>query len=132
MRFALAHARSPPMPPSAPAMIDSYGGGGFRVGETRFEGSILIVKGEVRPWPVRTLAELRPLDLADVAALGSLEVEVLLLGTGASMALAPRPVRDWMATAGVGLDVMSTPEACRMYNYLAGEGRRVAVALLAV
>ncbi len=120
-----------PVPPSPP-VIDSYGAGGFRIGEARHQGSILIVKGEVRPWAVRHLADLQPQDLATVAALGSLEVEVLLLGTGAAMALAPRPVRDWMATAGVGLDVMSTPEACRLYNYLAGEGRRVAAALLAV
>jgi uncharacterized protein len=118
--------------PAPPPIIDAYGGGGFRVGAERFEGSILIVKGEVRPWPVRALGDLRPQDLADVAQLGALEIEVLLLGTGAAMALAPRPVRDWMNTAGVGLDVMSTPEACRMYNYLAGEGRRVAAALLAV
>ena len=98
----------------------------------RHQGSILIVRGEVRPWPITRLVELTPQHLADVAQLGALAVEVLLLGTGASMALAPRPVRDWMHTAGVGLDVMSTPEACRMYNYLAGEGRRVAAALLAV
>ena len=118
--------------PVLPPLVDAFGGGGFRVGGERTEGSILIVKGQVRPWPVRTLAELTPQHLADVAELGSLELEVLLLGTGPAMALAPRPVRDWMHNAGVGLDVMSTPEACRLYNYLAGEGRRVAAALIAV
>ncbi len=118
--------------PAPPPLVDAFGGGGFRVAGKRTEGSILIVKGEVRPWPVTRLTQLSPQDLATVAQLGALEVEVLLLGTGAVMALAPRPVREWMHTAGVGLDVMSTPEACRMYNYLAGEGRRVAAALIAV
>jgi uncharacterized protein len=118
--------------PATPPIVDAFGGGGFRVDGVRHEGSILIVKGGVRPWPVAGLAALRPADLATVAQLGALEIEVLLLGTGETMALAPRAVRDWMHTAGVGLDVMSTPEACRMYNYLAGEGRRVAAALIAV
>ena len=116
----------------APPVIDAYGGGGFRIGETRWTGSILILQGQVRSWPVRTLAMLTPGDLSMIAALGALEIEVLLLGTGPSMALAPKPVREAMFNAGVGLDAMSTPEACRMYNYLAGEGRRVAAALLAV
>ena len=121
------------MPVSAPPpVIDAFGGGGFRIGEQRHEGSILIVRGEVRPWPVRGLPALEPHHLSPVSRLGPLEVEVLLLGVGAAMALAPRAVRDALFNAGVGLDAMSTPEACRMYNYLAGEGRRVAAALIAV
>ena len=119
-------------PPRPPPVIEAFGGGGFRIGEVRHEGSVLILGGEVRPWPVRSLAALEPHDLWLVSRLGPLEVEVLLLGVGATMAIAPRPVRDAMHNSGVGLDVMSTPEACRMYNYLAGEGRRVAAALIAV
>ena len=117
---------------AAPPIIEAFGGGGFRIGDARMEGSILILQGAVRSWPVRSLQALDPHDLFPVSRLGPLEVEVLLLGAGAAMALAPKPVREAMFNAGVGLDVMSTPEACRMYNYLAGEGRRVAAALLAV
>ena len=115
-----------------PPVIEAFGGGGFRIGEERHEGSILILGGEVRPWPVVGLTALEPHDLWLVSRLGPLEVEVLLLGVGPAMAIAPKPVREAMHNAGVGLDVMSTPEACRMYNYLAGEGRRVAAALIAV
>ncbi len=117
---------------AAPPVIEAFGGGGFRIGERRIEGSVLILREAVAAWPVRSLSTLTPDDLSAVAHLGPLEVEVLLLGVGPTMAMAPRPVRDAMFNAGVGLDVMSTPEACRMYNYLAGEGRRVAAALLAV
>ncbi len=117
---------------AAPLVIEAFGGGGFRIGEQRIEGSILILQNAVRPWPVRSLSVLTPDDLSPVSRLGPLEIEVLLLGVGAAMALAPKAVRTAMFNAGVGLDVMSTPEACRMYNYLAGEGRRVAAALLAV
>ena len=52
------------------------------MGSERHEGSILIVKGEVRPWPVRRLADLQPQDLATGAGGGARVVEVLLLGTG--------------------------------------------------
>ena len=117
---------------AGPPIIEAFGGGGFRIGDTRIEGSILILQGAVRPWPVGSLRTLEPHDLSPVSRLGPLEVEVLLLGVGPAMALAPKPVREAMFNAGVGLDVMSTPEACRMYNYLAGEGRRVAAALIAV
>ncbi len=119
-------------PPQTPLVIDAFGGGGFRVSGERIEGAILILQNTVRPWPVRAVQALEPHDLYPVSRLGPLEVEVLLLGIGATMALAPKPVREALHNAGVGLDVMSTPEACRMYNYLAGEGRRVAAALLAV
>ena len=117
---------------AGPPVIEAFGGGGFRIGDQRVEGSILILQAAVRAWPVRSLPALTPYDLSMVSRLGPLEVEVLLLGVGATMAPAPKRVREAMFNAGVGLDVMSTPEACRMYNYLAGEGRRVAAALLAV
>ena len=120
-----------PAPPPPP-VIEAFGGGGFRIGDRRHEGSVLILGGEVRAWPVRSLPTLEPHDLYLVSRLGPLEVEVLLLGVGPVMAIAPKPVREAMHTCSVGLDVMSTPEACRMYNYLAGEGRRVAAALIAV
>ena len=119
-------------PPAPPSIIDAFGGGGFRIAGERFDGSVLILQGQARPWPVRSLQALQPHHLSPLASLGPLEIEVLLLGVGAVMALAPRPVREAMFNAGVGLDAMSTPEACRMYNYLAGEGRRVAAALIAV
>ncbi len=116
----------------APPVIDAFGGGGFRISGERVDGSVMILQGAVRSWPVRSLQALEPHHLSAVARLGPLEVEVLLLGAGAGMALTSKAVREAMFNAGVGLDVMSTPEACRMYNYLAGEGRRVAAALLAV
>jgi uncharacterized protein len=115
-----------------PPAIDSYGAGGFRVSAERYEGSILILDDTVRPWPVRSLAELEPHHFHDVVSAGLGRVEIVLLGTGLQTVIAPRPVRDAMAAAGLGLEVMNTPEACRLYNVLAMDGRRVAAALLAV
>jgi uncharacterized protein len=114
----------------APA-IDRFGAGGFTLGEARFEGSILILDDAVRPWTGTTLSALAPSDFAPVLA-SPAAVEFVLLGCGLRMAPPPRPVREALAAANLGLEVMDTPAACRLYNVLASEGRRLAAALVAV
>lgn len=114
-----------------PPSIDAYGGGGFRVSGVRREGSLLILQDEARSWPVTRLADLTLADLAEVVALGR-EVEFVLLGVGSAIAPPPRALRDGLRAAGIGLEVMDTAAAARVYNVLASEGRRVAAALIAV
>ena len=115
----------------APA-IEGYGGGGFRVQGEWISGSTLILGDVARPWPVAALAELTPEAFAPVLAEGAAAVEFVLLGVGASMAPPPKTVREALHAAGLGLEVMDTPAACRLYNVLAQDGRRVAAALIAV
>lgn len=112
--------------------IDAYGDGGFRLDGVRHEGSLLIVKDEARSWAVTEFAQLSPQSLAPVIEAGRGEVEFLLLGVGARNAQPPRPVREALQRAGMGLEFMDTPTAARLYNVLTAEGRRVAVALIAV
>lgn len=72
--------------------------------------------------------------LADIDTLLALEgdVDVIFLGMGAEIAHAPADVRAAIEGAGMGLEVMNTPAACRTYNVLLSEGRRVALAVLPV
>ena len=112
--------------------IDAYGDGGFRLDGERHDGSLLILGDAARPWPVASLADLTLADLQSVLAAGRAEVEFVLLGVGARNALPPREVRDGLRAAGIGLEFMDTPAAARMYNVLTAEGRRLAVALIAV
>ncbi|HSS69144.1 MAG TPA: Mth938-like domain-containing protein [Casimicrobiaceae bacterium] len=66
----------------------------------------------------------------DFAAIAALEPEVALLGTGASLRFPnPRLTRP-LIDAGIGLEVMDTPAACRTFNILAAEGRKVVAAVL--
>ncbi len=114
-----------------PPSIDAWGGGGFRVAGDWRPGSLLILEDQPRDWSATSLADLTPDAFAEVfAATGS--VEFVLLGTGLVNALPPRPVRDALKAAGVGLEFMSTEAAARTYNVLASEGRRLAAALIAV
>ena len=114
-----------------PPSIDAWGGGGFRVAGVWRPGSLLILDDQPRDWAATSLADLTPESFTEVFAAGG-AVEFVLLGVGLVNALPPRPVRDALKAAGVGLEFMSTEAAARTYNVLASEGRRMAAALIAV
>lgn len=78
-------------------------------------------------WTPRTISALRAEHLQAVLALGP---EVILLGTGARQEFPDASVMRAAQIAGVGLEVMDTRAACRTYNVLVAEGRRVAAAIL--
>ena len=60
------------------------------------------------------------------------KVDVVFLGTGSEVAHIPDDLRETLEEAGLGVEVMSSPAACRTYNILLSEGRRIALALLPV
>jgi uncharacterized protein len=104
--------------------IDGYGPGFFRVGGKRHEGALLVLPTGVSVWggfdDTATL-------LAAVA-----DIDVLFVGTGAEIAHPPKDFRETLEEVGIGVEAMASPAACRTYNVLLSEGRRVAVALLPV
>lgn len=111
--------------------IDSYGGGGFRIGGAKRLGSQLLLPGGVFDWPVAELAALDADALAPILAEAG-EIDVLLIGAGADVAFPPSAARAALDAAGMGFEPMSTAAACRTFNVLLAEGRRVAAALIAV
>jgi len=113
--------------------IEGYGGGGFRLDDgARHEGSLLIVADAPHAWTVCALRDLTLADLQPVLDLGRAEVEFVLLGAGERNAPPPRAVREGLWAAGIGLEVMDTPGAARLYNLLTSDGRKLAAALIAV
>jgi len=115
-----------------PPSIDSYGAGGFRVSGVWRPGSLLLLDDAPLSWRPTALSDVTALDFAAVIERGPAVSEFILLGTGASQRLPPRDVRDSLRAAGLGLEFMSTEAAARTYGVLVSEGRRVAVALIAV
>jgi uncharacterized protein len=115
-----------------PPSIDSFGAGGFRVSGVWRPGSLLLLDDEPLSWAPRAVADLRPEDFAPVIAAGTAVSEFVLLGAGGVQSPPPRPVREALRQAGLGLEFMSTEGATRTYGVLISEGRRVAVALIAV
>jgi uncharacterized protein len=105
-----------------------YGDGYVEVNRRRHHAS-LVVSGEtlVTDWPVTTVEGLA----ADhMAAIVALRPEVVLLGTGPKLRFPAPALLAPLYKAGIGVEVMDTPAACRTYNILQGEGRNVLAALI--
>jgi uncharacterized protein len=104
--------------------ISGYGPGFFRIGANLLRGACLVTPWDAGPWG----------GFADTAGPLSLvgRIDVLFVGTGAEIAHAPDDFRRLIEDAGIGVEVMNSPAACRTYNVILGEGRRIAVALLPV
>ncbi len=104
--------------------VDGYGPGFFRIGGAVHHGAVLVLPDGVQSWG--GLEDAGPI----AAAAG--RIDVLFVGTGAEIAPIPAGFRDPLEAVGVGVEPMSSPSACRTYNVLLAEGRRVALALLPV
>lgn len=105
-----------------------YGEGYVEVNRRRHTQS-LVVSGErlISDWPVASVAGLG----ADhMAALVELKPEIVLLGTGARFQFPEPALLAPLYKAGIGVEAMDTPAACRTYNILQGEGRNVIAALI--
>ncbi len=81
----------------------------------------------VEDWPVTRADQF---DLAAVEAIAALHPEVVLLGTGARQVFPPREAQVALLRRRIGVEVMDNAAACRTYNLLAGEGRRVVAAIM--
>lgn len=108
--------------------VTAYGPGFIEINKVRHDGSVLVApESPVTSWPVTSFDALRA---EDFAALLDLEPEVVILGTGRRQRFPhprlTRPLHD----AHIGVEVMDTPAACRTYNILMAEGRRVVAAVL--
>ncbi len=104
--------------------IDSYGPGFFRVDGKVLEGNLLMLPSGPETWSGWS-------DLQAVLARAG-DIDVIFLGMGADIGHPPAEVADALRKAEIAFEVMSTSAACRTYNVLLSEGRRVAAALLAV
>ncbi|WP_321832440.1 Mth938-like domain-containing protein [Thalassovita sp.] len=104
--------------------VDGYGPGFFRIGGKVIEGAVIVTEKQARSWA----------GLQDAEALKALagDHDVIFVGMGAEIAHLPKDLRAELDAAGVGVEVMSSPSACRTYNVLLSEGRRVALAVLPV
>jgi uncharacterized protein len=94
------------------------------VGTHALQGATLVT-----PWDAGSWGGLG--DSATPLALAG-RIDVLLVGLGPQITPVPRAFREALEAAGIGVEPMSSPAACRTYNVLLGEGRRIAAALLPV
>ena len=104
--------------------VDGYGPGFFRIGGQVYQGAVLTGEAGTSSW--------RGYDDKTVLLELAGRVDVLIVGTGVEIAHIPAGLRREIEAAGMGVEVMNSPAACRTYNVLVGEGRRIALALFPV
>lgn len=108
--------------------IRSVTPGRIRVDDEEFTTSFVVSPDRLVPdWPPRTLDEVTD---GHWDALLELEPEVVLLGTGDSIRFPDARVFARFQSRGIGFEVMDTAAACRTYNVLVSEERRVVAALM--
>ena len=124
----VSRGRYPPLIPKGRKIITGYGGGGFKINHEFVAGSLIVFPESVLSWdaaPPFTLAHFTPV-------LESSGIELLLLGTGEGNLPLDPAIRAALKAKGIATDVMNTGAACRTYNVLLSEERRVAAAVIAV
>jgi len=107
--------------------IRSYEPGRVRINDDIFEHSVIVSPDRlVSDWAPQALAELEEEHLQ---AILDLEPEVVILGTGVVQQFPARTILQRVLKTGIGIEVMESGAACRTYNVLMAEDRRVVAAL---
>ena len=113
---------------TAEFVIQSCTASGVRInGEMHTASLLLLPEQPWRPWPVPADA---PLALEHFQELLDCHPELVVLGTGTTLRLPSPEIYGMLLKQGIGLEAMATAAACRTYNLLAQDGRKVAAALI--
>lgn len=118
-----------PLVPAGAQIIQSYAEGQFRVSGVVHAGAVIVYPDRTVLW--NASADVSVDDFAPLLAHAG-ELDVVLLGLGRTVVTPPFDLRRALKEQGLTLDFMDTGAACRTYNVLMAEGRRVAAALLPV
>jgi uncharacterized protein len=113
--------------PDGRNLFTGYGPGYLSVNGTRHETNLIVLTDRIAKWEVDSF---EGLEQAAFEQLAKLPVEILLLGTGSALRFPHPRLTQVVRNARIGLEVMDTSAACRTYNILLGEDRRVGAALL--
>jgi len=98
------------------------------VNHRHYQTSLIVLPdGIVEEWPPQSFAAL---ETAHFEAILEFAPEIVLLGTGGTLRFPHPRLTEALIRARIGVEVMDTPAACRTYNILASEGRKVAAALI--
>lgn len=118
--------------PATPQVIQGYGNGGFTVSGAHYDGAVIVLRTRTALWsPPDDLSRLTVADFAAVTD-SSANVDIVLLGCGKRAILLNGETRAALKASGITVECMETGAACRTFNLLQMEGRRVAAMLVAL
>ena len=113
--------------PGSRNAITGYGDGYVLVNGQRRESSLIVLPDRIIDWAAAAFDRLSP---ESFIFLKDQQPEIVLLGTGPQQRFPHPRLTQPLAAAGIGLEVMDLKAACRTYNILVAEERKVAAALL--
>ena len=114
--------------PGVAHVVRAYAPGLVRIGDRDIASSVIVSAATlIEPWRPRHAGELASADLEPAIALAP---EVLLIGTGPRQVFPGAAIFAALHAARIGFEIMDTGAACRTYNVLVAEERRVAAALM--
>ena len=113
--------------PAGRNLFTGYGDGFALVNGQRQDRSVIVLPERMIPWELERFEALAP---SHFESLIDLRLEMLLLGTGNRLRFPHPRITAPLIQARVGVEVMDIQAACRTYNILAAEERRVGAALI--
>jgi uncharacterized protein len=108
-------------------LFSGYGPGYVAVNGVRYDKGVIVTPEKVAEWPVTGF---EALTAADFEFITELKPEIVIFGTGATQRFPLAGLARSLAAIGVGVEVMDSRAACRTYNILASESRKVIAAIL--
>jgi len=111
----------------SPFSIQSVSTDGIVIDDRLINHSVLVCAESVQDWPPRDVNELSAEHLSLTTPLGP---EIIILGTGSTQVFPPPQVTGALRQSGVGVEIMANDAACRTFNVLLSEDRRVVLALI--
>jgi uncharacterized protein len=121
-----------PLVKAGSQLIQAYAGGQFKVSGAFYDSPLIVMPKQCVLWDVRgSISTLKEADFEPLLQIVQ-EIDVVLLGTGERMAFLSPPLMRALKKRRLSVECMDTGAACRTYNVLMAEGRRVAAALLPV
>lgn len=116
--------------PGSDNVIQGYYPGRITINSINYTSSLILTPDRIiADWPP---ARFRDIQETHIEMIAALLPEVVVLGTGARLQFPARAILKPLGLKRIGVEVMDTGAACRTYNVLVGEGRRVAAALLMI
>ena len=113
--------------------VEIYRPGGFTVAGVEYHGSVVVFPDTTVPWSVPSIDALTVESFAPVLSLPpEARPDVVLVGCGARMRFLDPNLKKALRAEGLSPDMMDTTAACRTYNILLSEERRVAAFLIAL
>lgn len=120
-----------PLIPQGRQIITGYGNGQFKISGEVYTTPVLVFPDRTVQWDIVPGTLVTPAHL-EVVLEEEGYIDLLIIGTGKKQDVLPQGIRTALKDVGIALEIMDTGAACRTYNILMAEGRRVAAALIAV